>query len=107
VTALEEAAAACEAAVFDGIVSVTGELDTALEQQVRASLAAALTAADLSVRLSAATDATEAAAALTDYRAAVDAAVEALLLLPPATIDAEAVATLLIAGNGSGALFAP
>jgi hypothetical protein len=105
-TALNAAASACETALFDGFVSVTGELDAELEQQVRASLAGALSEADLAGRLAAATSANDAAAVLVDYRSAVDEAVESLLLLLPATIDPGAVASLLMASNGNGALFA-
>jgi hypothetical protein len=102
--ALEDAADLGRTAVFEGIVSVTGELEAGLEAQVAAALEAALAEADLAARLSATSSAADAAQVLADYRPSVDQAVAALLTLLPdgASVDAGAVARLLVAANGNG-----
>jgi hypothetical protein len=102
--ALDATAGEVEAALLEGILSVTGELEAVLAAQVEAALAAAMIEADLAAQLGAAANAQAAAQALADYRARIATAVEAVVALLPtgASIDAEAVVTLMIAGQARG-----
>ena len=104
--ALETAADDGEAAVFDGIVSVTGTLDTAVEAALQTGLSSAFADADLGAHLDAAASAAEAASVMVDYRDSVDTTVGTLFTLLPegATLDADAMASLLIAARGGADL---
>ncbi len=104
--ALDAAADDGEAAVFDGIVTVTGTLDAAVEAALRAGLSSAFADADLGARLDATTSAAEAASVMAGYRDALDATVGTLLTLLPdgTTLDADAMVSLMMAARGGADL---